>query len=439
MNKLSGRAQAYIIAVWTAAIGILVGYTFVQRVADLIMLTVMCALGAMAQVFRVRGATNRSSYELSWVIFGFALVAYGGLTASIIAIVGYIAEGLWRREAWYVYAFNSGALVIAFALADGAQTLISNGQPFTHILHVVGIFAGIVTFTLLNHLMVGIVLWLARGENLRVSGVFNRLTVFLDLALIGLGATGALLWSVNVLAAVLILPPIYVMYATLSIPKLERTARLDVKTGVYNAKHFGEALETEWRRASNFKRPLTVVMADMDLLRNVNNLHGHLAGDAAIIGIAKLLGKHARAHDVVARFGGEEFALLMPETSIDEALPTLEALRKEISITDITADTMTTPIRVTMSFGVACRSDEMVTSQDLLHAADLAVNEAKARGRNRVVTYPIIPASAPAAAMARLKTDQTLPHPADGAGEPAANTAKIPAGTFAQERIESPP
>jgi diguanylate cyclase (GGDEF)-like protein len=439
MNRLSGRAQAYIIAVWIAAIGILVGYTFVQRIADLIMLTAMCALGAMAQVFRVRGATNRSSYELSWVIFGFALVAYGGLTASIIAIVGYIAEWLWRREPWYIYAFNSGALVIAFALADGAQLLISNGQPFTHILHIVGLFAGIVIFTLLNHLMVGIVLWLARGENLRVSGVFNRLTVFLDLALIGLGATGALLWSVNVLAAVLILPPIYVMYATLSIPKLERTARLDAKTGVYNANHFGESLETEWRRASNFNRPLTVVMADMDLLRNVNNLHGHLAGDAAIIGIARLLRKYARTHDVVARFGGEEFVLLMPETSISEALPTIEALRKEISITDISADTLTTPIRVTMSFGVACRSDEMVTSQDLLHAADLAVNEAKARGRNRVVTYPVVPVTAPADAAARLTTKHTLPQSVGGVGEPETKTAPAPAGSFAQERIESPP
>lgn len=396
MNNLSGRAQAYIIAVWIAAIGILIGYAFVQRVADFAMLTVMCAMGALAQVFRVRGATKRSSYELSWVIFGFALVAYGGLTASIIAIAGYIAEWLWRREPWYIYAFNSGALVIAFALADGAQVLITNGQPDNHILHIAGISIGILIFTLLNHLMVGIVLWLARGENLRVSGVFNRLTVALDLALIGLGAAGALLWGINMLAAMLILPPLYVMYATLSIPKLERTARLDVKTGVYNAKHFGESLENEWRRASNFNRPLTVVMADMDLLRNVNNLHGHLAGDAAIIGIAKLLSKHARMHDIVARFGGEEFALLMPETSIYEALPIIEALRKEISTTDITAETITTPIRVTMSFGVACRSTEMATSQDLLHAADLAVNEAKARGRNRVVTYPIMPVAAPA-------------------------------------------
>ena len=163
------------------------------------------------------------------------------------------------------------------------QNLLASWQP------VLAIAISMAIFNLLNHLMVGIVVWLARGENFRRSGVFDFFPLILDLTLLYFGASLAFVWDYNKFALVMFLVPIYMIYSTLKVPALERKTEIDVKTGLFNHGYFKQQVASELSRANRFDRPLTIIMADLDLLRNINNTYGHLAGDEVLIGVAKIL------------------------------------------------------------------------------------------------------------------------------------------------------
>ena len=134
-------------------------------------------------------------------------------------------------------------------------------------------------------------------------------------------------------------------------------------------------------------------MADLDLLRNINNTYGHLAGDAVLAGVAQLIRQNIRAFDIAGRFGGEEFAIVLPETTAQEALKVAEALRFAVESASFTAPTTESRIRATLSLGVASFPDDAQLADGLVHAADVAVYQAKLRGRNCTVGAFEIPRS----------------------------------------------
>jgi diguanylate cyclase (GGDEF)-like protein/putative nucleotidyltransferase with HDIG domain len=250
-----------------------------------------------------------------------------------------------------------------------------------------GIVLGLGGFTLLNHLMVGVVLRLARGQSFSESGVFGFLTLMIDYGLLCIGAGAALEWTHNPSSIIVSLIPLYLIYSTLRLPALERKADTDSKTGLYNAAYFNAHVRQELERAQRFERPMTIVMADLDLLRNINNNYGHVAGDVVLKGVAEIIKGKAREYDLVARFGGEEFAVLMPEMEPHEALPLVEEMRLAIHNADFPVSTSVKPIKATMSFGVAGRSGSAQTLEGLVHHADVALYKAKAAGRNQTVLF----------------------------------------------------
>jgi len=130
---------------------------------------------------------------------------------------------------------------------------------------------------------------------------------------------------------------------------LERQTEIDSKTGLFNHDYFKKQLDNELARANRFDRPLSVIFSDLDLLRNINNTYGHIAGDEILIGVAKALKDSVREYDIVCRFGGEEFAILLPEASLAQAYERAELLRKAIENLEFTVPTSMTPIRATMS------------------------------------------------------------------------------------------
>jgi diguanylate cyclase (GGDEF)-like protein/putative nucleotidyltransferase with HDIG domain len=173
----------------------------------------------------------------------------------------------------------------------------------------------------------------------------------------------------------------------LKVPALERKTEVDPKTGLFNAEYFASNLEAELSRANRFDRPMVVVMADLDLLRNINNTYGHLAGDEVLIGVANIIKSNVRDYDIVARFGGEEYAILMPETTPAEAFPRIEAIRAQIAAYEFTVPTSVTPISVSISFGIADRDRPDQLANEIIHNADLALYHAKSEGRNRTFIY----------------------------------------------------
>lgn len=131
-------------------------------------------------------------------------------------------------------------------------------------------------------------------------------------------------------------------------------------------------------------RPLAVVMVDIDYLREINNSRGHLAGDAVIRGVADAIRLNMRDYDTAARFGGEEFSIVLPEIAGSEAAAVAERIRCRVAEMDFVTPTSTIPVRATISLGVACYPINGLETDVLMHQADLALYSAKLHGRNRV-------------------------------------------------------
>jgi diguanylate cyclase (GGDEF)-like protein len=350
-------------------------------------LLLLAGMAAITQILKVEGTTEQSSYNVSWLLYGFTFVIFGPTETMFVILIGHIAEWVWYKYPWQIQTFN----ISAYALTISATFLIHQSINSIRLLfslqQVIALLIALAYFTFINHTAIGLVIWLARGQSIKQSGVFEILPLMIDFTLLVLGATSGLLWTHYPIATILPIIPLYLIYSTLKLPALQQRSKIDLKTKLYNAKYFEEIFEQELMRANRFNRPLTVVLGDLDLLRNINNNYGHLAGDVVLCGIAEILQKKFRDYDIVARFGGEEFAILLPETTSEQAFPRVEVIRETIESTSFIVSTNVTPITVTISFGIAERNGYSQSPTDIIHNADVALYSAKMGGRNETRIY----------------------------------------------------
>lgn len=166
--------------------------------------------------------------------------------------------------------------------------------------------------------------------------------------------------------------------------ELRRQARIDFLTGVNNRGHFVEQAERELHRAIRHGTPLALIMMDVDHFKRINDVHGHEAGDAVLRRLAQVCRQTLREIDVIGRLGGEEFAVLLPDTAPDAALAVAERLRGAIGDTQVALAAGGLPLRVTVSLGVSCHHSTDDNIDVLLSLADKALYEAKQAGRDRV-------------------------------------------------------
>ncbi len=157
----------------------------------------------------------------------------------------------------------------------------------------------------------------------------------------------------------------------------------DPLTGLFNRRFMEDVLRRELLRAKRKKHPVVVVFLDLDHFKRFNDVHGHDAGDAVLRSMATLFQEHFRGDDVICRYGGEEFAFILPESSVENAVMRLEELRHAARVHKIThRDRMLDA--VTFSMGIAAYPENGETGADLLQAADHCLYESKAGGRDRV-------------------------------------------------------
>lgn len=347
----------------------------------------LSGLASVTFFFKVEGTTNRSHYNISFLVYGFTFAFLGPEACIVVIIISNLVDWAWHKYAWYIQGFNIASFIIVAYLSGLLYKFINPEMSLRSLEGILAIMASLAFFTLLNHLLIGLVVWFARGENFSKSGIFDTLPLMIDYTLLCMGAATALIWSLNPFATPLAILPLYLIFTTLKVPALERKTEIDSKTGLFNAKYFSKVLKNELERAQNFDRPLTVVLADLDLLRNINNTYGHLAGDEVLIGVATTLKTSLREFDTVARFGGEEFIILMPETTPQEAFQVIEEIRASIDGTKFSIQTRINPIKVTVSFGVAGRVGLSETPNEIIHNADSALYHSKLNGRNRTCVY----------------------------------------------------
>jgi diguanylate cyclase (GGDEF)-like protein len=167
--------------------------------------------------------------------------------------------------------------------------------------------------------------------------------------------------------------------------EVQQLSRLDSLTGVYNRRHLFELCQREFDRAQRYGRSLSVVMIDLDQFKGVNDTYGHAVGDQVLAAVAVRCQTNLRAIDVLGRYGGEEFTLMLPETDAALAQIAAERLRAEVSGSPI--DTPAGPISLTVSLGVAALDETCATLAELFQRADQALYSSKGVGRNSVALW----------------------------------------------------
>jgi two-component system cell cycle response regulator len=164
--------------------------------------------------------------------------------------------------------------------------------------------------------------------------------------------------------------------------KLEKLASSDALTGLANRRHLFDRLGEVWALAARKDRPLSCIMFDVDKFKLINDTHGHLAGDEVLRGLADVFRNSLRTYDVIGRFGGEEFCVLCPETTTEDAAGLAERIRLAVAESQCVVNDTT--ISITVSLGVAGRSPVNDNPDALIVAADTMLYRAKENGRNQV-------------------------------------------------------
>jgi len=159
----------------------------------------------------------------------------------------------------------------------------------------------------------------------------------------------------------------------------------DGLTDVYNKRKYDEEVARELARAIHHQRPLSIIVADLDVFKQVNDTYGHLCGDFVLKEFTNRVRDRLRPEQILARIGGDEFVILAPETPLEGAQVLAERLRQSVEETPF--QYATAEVNVTCSFGVAELAEGMESSEQLYASADQALYASKGQGRNRVSSY----------------------------------------------------
>jgi diguanylate cyclase (GGDEF)-like protein len=178
-------------------------------------------------------------------------------------------------------------------------------------------------------------------------------------------------------------PPAIALDNALALQRAEAVSVTDDLTGLYNSRYLNLVLRRESKRASRSGRPLSLLFLDLDGFKQVNDTHGHLAGSKALVEAAAIIRGSARETDVAARFGGDEFSVILPDTGRDGALSVAERIRDRINACRfLESDGLS--IHLTASIGVATLPDVAASAEELLRAADVAMYRVKDAGKNGI-------------------------------------------------------
>ncbi|HYF95467.1 MAG TPA: diguanylate cyclase [Symbiobacteriaceae bacterium] len=399
MNQKTPRAAAAFMKV-TIAVAVLIGMWValaagfpLREVPAFVVLTIC---GGLAHLYPIRSAqTNVATYVVAntFLFTGIILLSGGWLALMPLLIwIPYTVRRYHQRKPdWLLIpAANAGQALIGSA---GAHLLLGAWTHPTSLsfLDVAVLLVVMGFFVVYQTLWVAVVIHLARRVRIFSIELWKTDILLPELLIIGLGAISAILWRTHPGLMVLVLAPVVFAYHMLRGVQLIRLAEIDGKTGLYNSRRFEEQFQHELTSARVLRRPISLIFFDLDFLRDINNTYGHLAGDAVIAEVAQRIRKSLRHQDFAARFGGEEFVLLLPGTETIEAHYLAERIREAVAGCpfDI-GDGL--HISCSISGGVAAFPKHGDTLAQLTAAADGALYYAKRQGRNRTHTADEVPA-----------------------------------------------
>lgn len=323
--------------------------------------------------------------------------------AAVLHLPLYLFNGTRRADLPpHKQVFNAAALGLSGFCASvthgvlnpvhGTYTIDSfAGTPA----QVTSLFVSAVVYNFVNRILVLGVLRHVAPASARKSLGPNLETFAVDTAEMCSGIVVAVLWIVSPLLMVAAVPPVIMLQRSILHAELLHAARTDAKTRLANPAHWREVAEREVLRARRSGSPVSVLLVDIDHFKIVNDRHGHLVGDEVLLAVADVLRESARMADLVGRFGGEEFVVLLSGVDLDGAARAAERIRFGVAATRCPVAGLGS-VAVTVSVGVATTSGAMTGLAELMENADAALYRAKADGRNLVRLASQVPAQRPA-------------------------------------------
>jgi diguanylate cyclase (GGDEF)-like protein len=316
-------------------------------------------------------------------------------TLTVIVIYLHLYLRVWRptRNPAYRWLFTTATVVLAVHAAAGAVAYVDNSDVFDSGSGLAAIVTALLCYTAVNTcLVVGAVVLSAPERTFRqLLGHGDE--VVLELATLSMGALAAgAISSTSPLHALLVLPPLVVLHRAVLVRHFQEVASIDGKTGLLNAAAWQDRAQRLLQRAQRNQGGAAVLILDLDHFKLVNDRHGHLAGDRVLMSVAEALRAEVRDNDLVGRFGGEEFVIMLPghdgagydrvelEAVADRIRRRVDALGVEVA----TADGALTVGDLSVSVGGASFPDDAADLDGLLEVADSALYAAKRSGRNAV-------------------------------------------------------
>ena len=401
--ELAGWLRAYVIAVVIAdliAIGV-AAYLWVPGVRAWQLLLFAALLGCVAvtvEMTRSRGEAAgliKDTYAIWELPAAILLPPVLGLLAPIPRIA--LTQWRIRQIAPHRRVFSAGVISLSYGAANVTFRFLGS-----HVAQVAGIPGGpgeqVTLRWLLAVVLAGVIAWTVNNllilpavkgsdPTVQVRDVIaTREGILNDLAELCAAALVTVAIFCSPFSILLALPLVIVLQRSSLHSQLLSDLRLDGKTGLLNPGTWRKEASAEVNRASRTRARVAVALIDIDDLKTFNDGYGHLAGDNALAMVAGLLRSLLRERDIVGRFGGDEFAVLFPQTDVDHAHAVMERLRAQIASTAINpgADSGDPRLRCTVSVGLAALPGEAASLTDILALADSALYHAKNAGRDRV-------------------------------------------------------
>lgn len=383
-----------VVAIYALAIGVAASSTSL-RPRDLAVFGVLLACSAASVELTRRAGENAGLIK---DVFGVWELPVAILLSPMFALVAPISRIALqqlriRRTLPHRRVFTAAAIGLSLGAASvtfhGLAGAVHTAAPGS-VRFAVGWSLLAVVSTLvnsgMNKLLVGIVVKGSDPGAQVVRSLFRREPLYNDLAEMCIAVVIAYGVMTNLLVAVFALPFVTLLQRSLRHDQLVHASRIDGKTGLLNAGTWEREAATQVTRAARTRTPLAVALVDIDHFKTVNDTYGHLAGDRALREIGDAFKLLLRDYDLVGRFGGEEFVLLLPQTRGHDAYRIAERIRAYIAGAPIhaPAEPGADPLRVTVSIGVAALDSYRRDLTELLAAADGALYRAKQAGRNQV-------------------------------------------------------
>jgi diguanylate cyclase (GGDEF)-like protein len=354
-----------------------------------------------------RRVAGTSYYDLSSVwTFAAALLVPPPLTAAVVvAVYVHLWVRVWRpaKKELYRNIYTSAVVILAAQAARGVATAFGGPRSWTEgVAGLAVLVLAVLAYAVVNNALVTVVVALTagpvpEGRTTRLGALLGRADdVVLEVATLSLGALTAVTITINPWLVLLVLVPLLVLHRADMARQLEQRAATDGKTGLLNAAAWHEQAERALLRAHRQGGAAGVLILDLDHFKAVNDTYGHLAGDEVLLAVAEALRTEVREGDVVGRFGGEEFVVLLRDLELTGAgrrqlEAVAERIRERIAQLDVEVHTPDGPLTIaglSTSVGGVFHLGRSSTLQQVLGAADAALYAAKREGRNLVRLVP---------------------------------------------------